>query len=723
MGMAARTLKMKLRITSATAETRELPHLQANFIAAALLLALILGSAMCAQAQEMQAREIDTGARAERHSHSGGNGGARHAGGHNKHKPKPAPTVGADAERDWGNTGTDFNANASWSAGTGGVAPGAGDVAWFKVVKSTNPNLSASKSISGLYFSSTASSGYTLSATSPFVLTLTGTATNTGGTETGDTTAAAIGANNTSGTNTISAPLALAPASGSTSTFTQAAGGTLVVSGVVSGTGITLNLPGSGIVTLSGPNTYSGGTTISAGTVNIGNASALGSGGLTISSGTLDLKGFSIALANLSGAGTITNANTVGAATLTVGSDNTSTTFSGTLVDGTGQRIINLTKTGTGVLTLSGADSNTNTNVVTTINGGVLRLNNAAALETNALLTINGGVLELQNPTSFTRTLGTASQQVQITGGTSGFSAFGSAATINLNNNASTIQWGSATFNPTTLVLNETTATAALTFQNGIDLNAANRTINVNANTATVSGAIVNNGGGTAGLIKGGAGTLVLNNANTYNGATTINGGTLKLDNNNTTTARLANTSGITVNSGGTLLLAQTGVASTDRINNSATMALNGGTFNTGGLSEHGASNNTAGIGALTLQSTSIIDMGSGASIIAFANSHLSSWSGTLDIYNWTGVPVTGNGIDQLFVGTDNTGLTASQLAEVQFFSGNGTGSYGMGALILSDGEIVAIPEPGTWLAAALTLVAVSYTQRRRILKKVRVVS
>jgi len=96
------------------------------------------------------------------------------------------------------------------------------------------------------------------------------------------------------------------------------------------------------------------------------------------------------------------------------------------------------------------------------------------------------------------------------------------------------------------------------------------------------------------------------------------------------------------------------------RTSDSATMTLNGGTFNTAGLSEHGASNNTTGIGALTLQSSSIIDM--------------ASWSGTLKIYDWTGTVGTGNGTDQLYIGANNTiqRLTSAQLSDIIFYSDAG---------------------------------------------------
>ncbi|WP_155487144.1 autotransporter-associated beta strand repeat-containing protein, partial [Vibrio harveyi] len=61
----------------------------------------------------------------------------------------------------------------------------------------------------------------------------------------------------------------------------------------------------------------------------------------------LDLNGFNQTIGSLTGAGSVT----LGAATLTAGGDNSSTPFSGTIT-GTG----GLTKTGTGTLTLSGAN-------------------------------------------------------------------------------------------------------------------------------------------------------------------------------------------------------------------------------------------------------------------------------------------------------------------------------------------------------------------------------
>jgi autotransporter-associated beta strand protein len=220
---------------------------------------------------------------------------------------------------------------------------------------------------------------------------------------------------------------------------------------------------------------------------------------------------------------------------------------------------------------------------------------------------------------------------------------------------------------------------------------------------------------GTGGLTKSGSGTLTLSGANTYSGVTTINAGTLKLDNAGTTTARLTATTNITVNSGGTLLLASSSGSSTDRINDAATMTLNGGTFNTGGLKE--GTTGAAGIGALTLQANSVIDLGVGSttSVLHFADSHLVAWTAakTLTIDDWNG-SLSGGGAEELLFGTTSSGLTASQIAEIQFLNPAGLGPGTWGAKILATGEIVPVPEPSTWVAGGLALASLLFTQRRR---------
>ena len=200
-----------------------------------------------------------------------------------------APEFAQAANRIWGNSGTNFNSGTSWS---GGTAPGSNDVAVFNAAMVTQPNLSGSLTIQELNFSLAASSGYDLTSSNTGVkLTL----TNTG---TGATSA--INAANTSGTNTIDAPIILGAAAASTQTFTQASGGTLVMNGIISSTNsVTLSLTG-GIITLAGANTYSGGTTLASGTtLRINNATALGTGTFTINGGIIDnTTGASITLSN-----------------------------------------------------------------------------------------------------------------------------------------------------------------------------------------------------------------------------------------------------------------------------------------------------------------------------------------------------------------------------------------------------------------------------------------
>jgi len=129
--------------------------------------------------------------------------------------------------RTWNNTGTDYNTGGNWS---GAAAPGAGDVGQFASAAVAQPNLSVSLSNAGLCFSTAVSSGYNLTRTSGAVFTFTGQTTGSA-TQGTNSNSAAIFAANTSGTNTIDVPLALAPALGTTSTFNQASGGTLIVNG------------------------------------------------------------------------------------------------------------------------------------------------------------------------------------------------------------------------------------------------------------------------------------------------------------------------------------------------------------------------------------------------------------------------------------------------------------------------------------------------------------
>ena len=82
-----------------------------------------------------------------------------------------------------------------------------------------------------------------------------------------------------------------------------------------------------------------------------------------------------------------------------------------------------------------------------------------------------------------------------------------------------------------------------------VALGAAQRSITVNASTLTLGGPV---GGAAGGVTKLGAGQLVLNGANTYTGATSIQSGTLQIGAGGST-GSLSTSSAITVSSGATL--------------------------------------------------------------------------------------------------------------------------------------------------------------------------
>jgi outer membrane autotransporter protein len=176
-------------------------------------------------------------------------------------------------------------------------------------------------------------------------------------------------------------------------TFFVDTGNTDTISGLISDTspgpdaGV-VEKTGTGTLILSGANTYSGGTIVSAGTLMAGSTTAFGSGRVSVASGaTLDINGFDVSIGSLSdvsGSGGIVTNGDSSIATLTAGSDNTSTTFSGVIQDGTDRTA--LAKVGSGTLTLT----NTNTYTgPTTVNAGTLSVNGSIVLSSG--LTVNSG--------------------------------------------------------------------------------------------------------------------------------------------------------------------------------------------------------------------------------------------------------------------------------------------------------------------------------------------
>jgi len=140
---------------------------------------------------------------------------------------------------------------------------------------------------------------------------------------------------------------------------------------------------GAGVLTLSGNNSYSGGTTISAGILSVASTANLPtSGGLAITGGTLRVTG--TALANL-------DAYTLNAAGFRGGLDVADASHTLTVSQGLSGNGW-LTKDGAGTLVLSGANT---FNGGVTNNAGTLRLANASAWAVTNPLRLLGGDVDL----------------------------------------------------------------------------------------------------------------------------------------------------------------------------------------------------------------------------------------------------------------------------------------------------------------------------------------
>ena len=401
---------------------------------------------------------------------------------------------------------------------------------------------------------------------------------------------------------------------------------------------------GTGMLTLTGSNTYTGGTNITAGTLQLGNGTAgndpsLGTSGIS-NSGSLVYNVYGNQAANYgisgnggltkAGSGTLTmtgnynysytGATTISAGTLQLG-DGTyghdpSLATSGITTNATLLYNVNSVQTpnyivaGSGSLALQGGGT-LNLNLVNTysggtaLNAGTLVLGSSGAIGTGPL-TITGGALDSSvgsglvngnnNPQNWNGdftfvgsnnlnlgngpvTLGgnrnvTVSNNTLTVGGVISGSGYG----ITLLGGGTLALGGANTFSGTTAVSNGSLVLlnqfalqnstvaggAGIVFDQSVSGNfafgglsgntslslqdnagnAVALTVGGNTQNTTYSGSLLSNGS----LIKTGSGALTLTGPNTYTGATSINQGTVKLAGGS-----LANTSGVTIAGGATL--------------------------------------------------------------------------------------------------------------------------------------------------------------------------
>nr|WP_268870288.1 Ig-like domain-containing protein [Pseudomonas sp. P818] len=454
--------------------------------------------------------------------------------------------------------------------------------------------------------------------------------------------------------------------------YTLTAGGdntSTTVAGVISGTG-SLVKQGSGILNLSGSNTYGGTTTVAAGALSIAGDGNLGSGAVNLADGTVF---------NVSGASTIDNAITLtGNSTIDNGN---AVTLSGAI-----SGAYDLTKTGSGTLALSGSNSYG----ATYVNAGTLSVSSDGNLGSGTVNLAAGTTLAVTGATTIDNAIALAGDAtVSTTANTTLSGVISGANTITKTGAATLTLSGTNTYGATTvsagtlsvasdsnlgsgtvtLTGGSTLAvTGATTIDNAIALGGS-ATVNTGANT-TLSGVI----SGSNNLTKSGASTLTLTGSNTFTGSTTVNAGTLSIASDaNLGAGSLNLANGTTLQITGTTTidnaLALTGLVT---VNAGAAATLSGTISGTGSLTKTGASNLTlsgsnTNSGATTVAAGTLVVDGSTNSATTVASGATLAGSGTLggDVTVQSGGTLSpgGTGVATLTVNGNLTLASGSTLA------------------------------------------------------------
>jgi len=601
-----------------------------------------------------------------------------------------------------GTTDTNWSTAANW----GGTAPVNNSGLIFAGTLNPNTyNPTAGRTYTNIYFSNTGNGeAFTLSGTS---ITL-----GAGGISNAAVSSGSI-------TDIINLDLSLANAN---KTFEANTGHNLTINGAISSSGVNGGVikTGGGILKLSGANTYTGATTINAGTLQLGAANAISTTGkLTVANGTLDLNNYNQSINAPGGIGA-----------LALGT-----------VDGGNAEI----KTGTGTLTLT---SSATLGAIQYSASGAAYNPGAAVISGN--LNYNSGnsnfVLTVYNSTATDEEL-TISANIGRTGTTTGgtfykngdgtlvlsglntFNAAGLRVDMgtmvlaanalkgqngSLGNNTADISVGWATVaSDAALLLKQGVSIdrkiTATTYTNGASYLRTIGGVNTSGN-ATFSGNVVMSdhlrltsaaGGnvnfngvisGSSNLTKIGTGTVTLNGTNTYTGTTTVNSGTLVIN------GSLTNTAGaVTIDAGATLMGSGI-IGSATTVNGNLKPGNSPGTLTFNAALTLGSAStssfeivSTSSFDVLKNDGNDTITFNDGATIVFDTTGYTVNVGDSFQILsNWTGRAGTLGNL--VFAGTD---LGGGKSLDTSNF--------------LSTGIVTVIPEPATigmlGLGALVTLM------------------
>ena len=428
-----------------------------------------------------------------------------------------SPSIAQSATISWGANSGNWSTPTDW---TGGVVPGAADTAALNTNGVTTTLNSAVSNVMYLNMGTAAAVINSLDVAPGGSLTVapgatgyvrgigigdggvgsTATVNQTGGSVTAINSSISIGnSSNANGAGVYNISAGTLSTAGTATTTDH----TLLVGN--KGTG-TLNISGTGAVSVGGTRDAGTLTRLSIGYYNTGTVNQTG-GSMTVTGGDWVTLGAGRIAAGYSSNGTYNiSAGTfsadgpmyMGGATSTWGSGTGILNVSGTGAVSVAQLVVGYTGTG---VTPTGTVTQTGGTVDVTGTSGMSIAYSAAAVGTYNL---NGGTL--------------TTKQIYKGSGTAAF-----------NIDGGTLKAGGAF-----------TSTMPMT------INGNGATIDTNGKAVTLSGGLLA-GTGTGGLIKQGGGALTLTGTSTYAGATALNVGTLQID------GSLANTSGVSVATGAVL--------------------------------------------------------------------------------------------------------------------------------------------------------------------------